>query len=103
MKNQFLTVHGRYESDRADKKAQIVGVAVSGPLVGGDTILFEKGYEHPPMIIANDGTTRSMTTTQELDDVNPLYTISYEPEGENLRFVLIRRIRPLQKQIPCTP
>jgi len=88
MKNQFLTVHGRYESDRADKKAQIVGVAVSGPLVGGDTILFEKGYEHPPMIIANDGTTRSMTTTQELDDVNPLYTISYEPEGENLRFVL---------------
>jgi len=88
MHNDYLTVHGRYQSDRADKKAQIVAVAVSGPLVGGDTILFERGHEHPPVIVASDGTTTSMTNGQLLYDANPLYTIDYEQEGTNLKFIL---------------
>jgi len=86
VKNEYINVQGRYGSTRSDNKAMLMGVAVTGVLTGGDTIVFPKGYEHPPTI---DG------VEVEFKKVNdnhyryhtPAYTIRYEPRGINLHFL----------------
>lgn len=79
VKNDYITVQGRYGSVRSDFKAQLNGVAVTGVLTGGVTIYFPKGYEHPPLIDGVEMTGRRYRT--------PAFTIRYEPKGVNLGFI----------------
>lgn len=79
VKNEYINVQGRYGSTRSDNKAQLMGVAVSGPLVGGATLIFPKGYEHPPTI---DGKPMEGNRYH-----TPMFTIRYEPKGVNLHFI----------------
>jgi hypothetical protein len=89
VKNDFINVQGRYGSQRTDNKAQLFGVAVSGQLVGGSTIVFPTGYEHPPTIDGVDMVGDRYHT--------PSFTIRYEEEGVNLHFLFDKSINHLKK------
>jgi hypothetical protein len=87
VKNEYINVQGRYGSVRSDNKASLMGVAVSGQLVGGATIVIPKGYEHAPTIDGKPIKKKCKKNKNCNLAVTPEFTIRYEPKGVNLHFI----------------
>jgi hypothetical protein len=81
VQNDYITVQGRYGSDRSDNKASLQAVAVAGLLTGGKTIVIPKGYEHPVTVDGEE------MVGERFDKYDKAFKIRYEAKGVNLNFL----------------
>jgi len=93
IKNKYFQIQGRYGSDRPDKRAQLVGVVISGPLMGKNL-----DGTHPVLLLkaGHDKVTRKLLAGKaSLDGVEvdltklPLHNVHYKLNygaGQDLKY-----------------